>query len=280
MIILFRKWWLEPSAKKNSLVLTFRKDESLTIANEKSIVHQKYNEDLHGCTQKNMTKIRTNRIYHAQLFLLWKNNFNSLSFSAGSPLCIYVYCSQFVSWQVGFSPLQNPFQGFLEYPTSGELFDVDSFKCRSQLSICSPCGCNVVRAMSTDGPLELRNEITRESNSGWNFIILFGQSVHAFLFLRENWPWHSMHIYTFISLYISLYICISIYMSIYLYIYLYIYIYIYIYMYATINTSIDIPSRKPLEVNFKSFLHSEGSWYDCMILRFLFWVLFLRWVTW
>ena len=209
---------------------------------------------------KNMTKIRTNRIYHAQLFLLWKNNFNSLSFSAGQPLCIYVYCSQFVSWQVGFSPLQNPFQGFLEYPTFGELFDVDSFKCRSQLSICSPCGCNVVRAMSTDGPLELRNEITRESNSGWNFIILFGQSVTAF-FLWKNRPWHSMHIY----------ICIYIYIHISIYIYRYVYNYKYIHRHTLQET---------LEINFKSFLHSEGSWYDCMILRFLFWVLFFRWVTW
>ena len=200
---------------------------------KKALFIKKYNEDLHGCTQKNMTKIRTNRIYHAQLFLLWKNNFNSLSFSAGSPLCIYVYCSQFVSWQVGFSPLQNPFQGFLEYPTSGELFDVDSFKCQSQLSICSPCGCNVVRAMSTDGPLELRNEITRESNSGWNFIILFGQSVHAFFFCGKiglGILCISIHLYLYI------YVYLSIYLSIYLYIYISIYIYVCNYKYIHRHT--------------------------------------------
>ena len=216
--------------KKNSLVLTFRKDESPTTANEKSIVHQKIQWGSTWMYPKKYDQNQNQPHLPCPTLFVVENNFNSLSFSAGSPLCIYVYCSQFVSWQVGFSPLQNPFQGFLEYPTSGELFDVDSFKCRSQLSICSPCGCNVVRAMSTDGPLELRNEITRESNSGWNFIILFGQSVHAFFFCGKiglGILCISIHLY----LYIYLYIYISIYMYIYLYIYLYIYIYIYLYIY-------------------------------------------------
>ena len=57
------------------------------------------------------------------------------------------------------SALKILFKAGIGYP--GELFDVDRFKCRSQLPICRPCGCNVVRAMSTDGPLALWNEITR-----------------------------------------------------------------------------------------------------------------------
>lgn len=168
-----------------------------------------------------MTKIRTNRIYRAQLFLLWKNNFNSLSFSAGSPLCIYVYCSQFVSWQVGFSPLQNPFQGFLENPTSGELFHVDSFQCRSQLSICSPCGCNVVRAMSTDGPLELRSQIL----DGISSSSLVSQYMHFFCG-KIGLGILCISIYIYIYLYTYTYIYIYLYISISIYLFKYIYVYI------------------------------------------------------
>ena len=179
MIILFRKWWLEPWAKKTSLVLQGTSKSPLVFLSHSQSQMKKH------CSSKPTASTMPNSFCCGKTTLTpW------VSVLAHLYVCMFVDNSFLDKWDSALFKILFKASWNTPPMVTCSMFQmpIPTFNLQS---LWMQCGARHVHRWSP-GVAEWNHSRVK---SWMEFHDPLGQSVTACFFLRKNRPWHSMHIY-------------------------------------------------------------------------------------